>query len=112
MRLMPILLFALPLLGGCQAGAEPALNAEALISARCGACHRVPGVVGANGRVGPSLDGFGRQQIIAGYFPNTPGNLVRWLRDPQRMLPGNAMQDTGLTEEQARAVAAYLYSLK
>jgi cytochrome c2 len=43
---------------------------------------------------------------------NTPSNLTRWLRDPQGVVPGNAMPDMGITEDQARDMAAYLYTLR
>ena len=43
---------------------------------------------------------------------NNPENLVTWLRDPQQVVPGNAMPDLGLTDQQARDIAAYLYKLR
>ena len=79
------MLIALLLLAGCHHGhrwqARHARIAEAksLIADNCGACHRVPGVPGTEGRVGPSLEGIGRQMIIAGHFVNTPDNLARWM---------------------------------
>jgi len=81
------------------------------MSAECGACHQIPGVVGADGQVGPPLAGFGRRTIIAGVLPNTPANLVRWLRSPQSVKPGDAMPDTGLTAQEAHDAAAYLNRL-
>jgi cytochrome c2 len=96
------------LLAACQQA--PARTAE-LIAAHCGACHIVPGVPGATGRVGPTLAGIGRQQILAGRFPNSRENMVRWIRTPQAMLPGNAMPDTGLSPAGAETVADYLYTL-
>jgi cytochrome c oxidase subunit 2 len=45
-------------------------------------------------------------------WPNTPDNVAAWVRDPQRLKPGVKMPDLGLTEEQAKAVAAYLTGLK
>lgn len=99
-------------LAGCRAQAgDQFADARQLISARCGSCHRVPGVPGATGRVGPSLDGIGRQQIIAGYFPNSRDNMIGWISHPHRLLPGNAMPDTGLTPDQASRIADYLYTL-
>lgn len=50
--------------------------------------------------------------IIAGKLSNAPGNMVRWLRDPQAVVPGNAMPDQDLTEQEARDIAAYLYTLQ
>jgi cytochrome c1 len=78
----------------------------------CGACHEIPGIADAHGLVGPPLTGFGRRTMIAGLLPNTPANLVLWLQHPQQVTPGNAMPDEGLTDAQARDVAAYLYTLK
>jgi cytochrome c1 len=62
--------------------------------------------------VGPPLDHMGRRVFIAGLLRNTPENMVRWLRFPQRIVPGNAMPDMGLTERQARDITAYLYTLE
>lgn len=78
----------------------------------CGSCHEIPGIMQANGMVGPPLDHFARRTIVAGLLPNTPSNLVHWIRQPQQVVPGNAMPDAGLDEQQARDVAAYLYSLR
>ena len=77
----------------------------------CGSCHRIPGVPGADGLVGPPLDAMGRRTFIAGELPNTPENMVRWVRHPQSVEPGTAMPDLGLTEDEARNVAAYLAGL-
>ena len=78
----------------------------------CGACHTIPGISGADALVGPPLDKMGRRVYLAGLLRNTPDNMVTWLRYPQRIVPGNAMPDMHLTEEQARDIAAYLYTLK
>ena len=43
---------------------------------------------------------------------NTPDNMTAWLRDPQKIVPNNAMPDVGLDEQQARDVAAYLSTLQ
>jgi cytochrome c1 len=80
-------------------------------SAGCGACHVIPGVRGANSWAAPPLNEWARRGYLAGRFPNSPENLVAWLRDPQAMLPGNAMPNLGLTDTEARAAAAYLLTL-
>jgi cytochrome c2 len=77
----------------------------------CGSCHIIPGIAGARGLVGPPLDHMGKRIFIAGLLRNTPANMVTWLRDPQEIVPGNAMPDMGLSEEQARDITAYLYTL-
>jgi cytochrome c len=97
-------------LGGCH-GADPHAQARALIAQHCAACHRVPGVAVATGRVGPSLADINRQVIIAGYFANNPGTLTDWIEHPQRLKPGNAMPEMGLTREESAAIVNYLYSM-
>lgn len=83
-----------------------------VIREACGSCHEIPGVADAHGLTGPPLTHFARRTVVAGVLPNTPENLVRWVRDPQGVTPRNAMPDAGLTEAQARDVAAYLYTLQ
>jgi cytochrome c len=77
----------------------------------CGSCHIIPGIRDADGLVGPPLIHFGRRKIIAGQLPNTADNLVRWIRDPQAVEPGTDMPDLGVSEQQARDIAAYLFEL-
>jgi cytochrome c len=105
------LMLLIGLLPGVASAADPHAAAKALMAAQCAACHVVPGVHGAVGAVGPSLRGIARQRTIAGRLPNTPNNMVRWLMHPQRIDPGNAMPEMGLTEPQARRIAAYLRTL-
>ena len=40
-----------------------------------------------------------------------PSSVIRWLIDAPSMDPGTAMPPMPLTQDQARDVAAYLYSL-
>ena len=79
--------------------------------AACGSCHVVPEVAGADSLAGPPLTAFGDRKYIAGLLPNTPDNLALWIAHPQRIAPGNAMPDMGLSEHQAHDIAAYLESL-
>ena len=107
-----IALAALLMLGACHGGGgDEHAAAKALIATHCAACHTVPGVASAVGRVGPSLAGIARQQIIAGKYENDRGTMVRWLMHPQAMLPGTAMPEMGLTQAQATTIADYLYTL-
>lgn len=107
-------------LGGCQdksapkwriTGADPARGPALIKTYGCDACHTVPGVRQARGTVGPPLSQFARRTYIAGTLHNQPDNLIRWIRDPQHVLPGVAMPDTGVTARDARDIAAYLYTL-
>jgi cytochrome c1 len=63
------------------------------------------------GLVGPPLAGFAGRAYIAGRLPNRPDELVAWIRNPTLVDPETAMPDMGLSEEEAKHVAAYLYTL-
>lgn len=91
-------------------GGDPARGRQAMVRHGCGGCHVISGIGGASGRVGPSLKDFGRQMYVAGQLPNTPDHLIAWLQDPQQHAPGTAMPDLGVTEADARDMAAYLYA--
>lgn len=78
----------------------------------CPACHTIPGIRAADGIVGPPLDEFAVRVFIAGQYPNTPDNLVRWIMNAPDMAPHTAMPDMDIPEEQARHIAAYLYTLR
>ncbi len=93
------------------AGGDAARGRSAMVETGCGACHRIPGVRNARAMVGPPLDDYAQRGYVAGVLPNSPANLVAWLRDPPAIDPQTAMPNLGLTEAQARDMAAYLYSL-
>jgi cytochrome c1 len=78
----------------------------------CGSCHTVPGVDRADGLVGPPLTRFGARSYIAGELPNNADNLRRWIQDPQSVEPGTAMPNLGVSEIDARDIAAYLFTLR
>jgi cytochrome c oxidase subunit II len=88
----------------------------------CIACHAITGTR-AQGRLGPDLTMMGdRFSIGAGLMANTEENMTEWLlRAPELkkgiIMPGSdieagGMPPTGLSREDARAVAAYLSSLR
>ena len=77
----------------------------------CTSCHRIPGVVGAISYVGPPLDGIASRKYLGGRLPNTPENLVRWIRDPKSVNPATLMPNVEVTENHARDIAAYLATL-
>jgi cytochrome c len=78
----------------------------------CGTCHVVPGIGRAQGQVGPPLAGIARRSYVGGRLPNTPDNVVLFIRHPQQVVAGSAMPDLGVSEPEARDMAAYLYTLK
>lgn len=93
-------------------GGDPARGQGLLRRYGCAGCHDIPGVRGADGRVGPPLEHVAGRIYIAGHLPNTAANLLRWIEDPPAQVPGTAMPRTGATGQEARDIAAYLYTLR
>jgi len=100
----------------CQAQPAPdgdSLRGKAAIERYgCAACHVIPGIPNPHSKVAPPLTKTGTRAYIAGVLANTPANMVRWLRDPPAVDPLTAMPDMGVTEQDARDIAAYLYTLR
>lgn len=84
---------------------------SALSQYGCNGCHRIPGITGSDVDVGPPLAGIARRQLIAGQLANTPEAMVRWIRNPQNVDALTAMPNLGVTERDARDIAAYLATL-
>ena len=78
----------------------------------CTTCHTIPGIRGIRGVVGPPLTGLARRSFIAGQLPNVPGVLIAFLENPPALVPNTGMPKVGLTPEEARHIAAYLYTLE
>lgn len=98
-RVMP-----LPALVGCErlrgsaSAAAPAAGLP-LCGALLAACSKTPP------KVEPITGGD-----IAGVLPHTTDNLIEWIRHPRQAVPNTAMPEPGVTEAEARDMAAYLYS--
>jgi cytochrome c2 len=90
---------------------DPSRGADLIVAYGCGACHEIPGIRGARGSVGPSLEGLATRAYVGGVLPNQPGGLVRWIVSPTAHSPMTAMPDLGVTEAEARDIAAYLFTL-
>ena len=93
------------------AGGAPQRGALAIENYGCGACHNIPGIVGARSMAAPPLDEWAERRYIAGKLPNQPELLIQWIRFPQAIEPGGAMPNLGVTEQEARDISAYLLSL-
>jgi cytochrome c2 len=78
----------------------------------CAACHVIPGVHAARGTVGPPLDGMARRSFIAGQLPNEPEVMLGFLQDPASLIPQTGMPNVLLSLQEARDIAAYLYTLE
>jgi cytochrome c len=95
-----------------RTGGDPQRGRQLMLKYGCASCHVIPGVEGARGMVGPSLEGIAGRTYLAGKLPNTPENMTLWVRDPQKVSPGTAMPNLGVSEEDGRDLVAYLYTLK
>lgn len=93
------------------AGTDPERGRQLVASYGCVSCHTIPGVAGPASNVGPPLEKLALRAYLGGVVPNTPDDLVRWLLDPPVIDPRTAMPNMGLSEREARDVAAYLYTL-
>lgn len=91
-------------------GGEAEHGRTMFIAKGCGGCHTVRGVTQATGLVGPPLDGVAERAILAGRLENTPDNMKRWIFAPQSIEPGNAMPNLPMKEQDARDMAAFLYT--
>jgi len=92
-------------------GADPVRGKAAIERYGCVACHAIPGIANPGSNVGPPLNRFAKRAYIGGVLPNVPAELVRWLRDPPQADPRTAMPDIGISEPDAKDIAAYLYTL-
>lgn len=93
-------------------GGQPARGKGLVRRYGCVSCHTIPGVPG-EGSLGPPLEGIARKDYLAGgKVPNEPKNMIRWIRDPQELQPGSAMPALGISEQDGRDIAAFLYTLR
>jgi cytochrome c1 len=76
----------------------------------CFGCHTIPGIPGADGQTGAPLAGLSKHVYIAGVLENRSDNLVAWIVSPQSFSPQTAMPKTGISEQEAKDLAAYLYA--
>jgi cytochrome c2 len=93
-------------------GGDPNAAPGLLVHYGCAACHDIPGVRGSRGQIGPPLRQIAGRVYVGGVLTNTPDNLVRWIVNPRAVNPKTAMPVTGITEPEARHVAAYLLTLR
>jgi cytochrome c1 len=91
---------------------DAARGKRAINQYACATCHAIPGIVGANAPVGPPLAGIGSRLMLGGVLPNSPENMARWIRAPQEVAPLTAMPNLGVTQRDARDIAAYLATLR
>lgn len=90
---------------------DPAIGEQIVTTGSCAACHAISGT-SAVGTVGPPLDGFASQPMIADHVENTPENLAAWLANPPAVKPGTLMPAPGLSQTDIAHVIAYLETLE
>jgi cytochrome c len=115
-----LLLGTMILLSACQGespetvtveGGEAELGAELVQSYECASCHYIPGVEGPHGTEAPGLQLWQNRSFVAGSAPNQPQYVISFLMEPESIQPGSAMPNLGISEEEARHITAYLYTL-
>jgi cytochrome c len=104
-----------------QAAGDPKAGAD--IFRRCAQCHTDdkgggdglgPNLFGVLGRKAASRPGFSYSAALKqSGITWTPDNLIKWVTQPQRMVPGTKMSFAGLSSKTQQAnVVAYLATLK
>ena len=77
----------------------------------CQACHVIPGM-GPGGALGPDLTGFGSRPTLNARVPKNPQAVAAYLLNPTAIDAQTSMPAVGLSEEEAKDIAAFLETLK
>lgn len=86
-------------------------GAAVFVDRGCAACHAVRGL--SDAQLGPDLTHLAsRPTLGAGALPNTPPDLHRWVRDPQRVKPGNLMPPAHLPDREMALLLDWLGGLR
>jgi cytochrome c2 len=91
-------------------GGNPRVGQQLIARYGCAACHEIKGIAHADSKVGPSLTEMRSQSYVAGVLPNSAANLIKWIQHPRAIDPKTAMPELGVSEVEARNMAAYLYN--
>jgi putative membrane protein len=93
-------------------GGEPTRGPQAIRKYGCDTCHTIPGVLTADATVGPPLTQIAQRAYLAGRIDNTPENMIRWIRHPHSVDEKTLMPEMGVSVQDGRDIAAYLYTLR
>jgi cytochrome c oxidase assembly factor CtaG/cytochrome c2 len=123
-RLVPVVILACAVLASACTTSRSIKEAELITGGNvargvpaigkygCAACHTIPGIATATATVGPPLTKVAVRQYLGGHLTNSPGNMIKWIQHPQQIDPKNAMPDLDVTDQDAKDIAAYLYTLR
>jgi cytochrome c oxidase subunit 2 len=93
-------------------GGDVAQGAKRFQQMTCVNCHAIGGTT-SQARIGPDLTHLAsRQTLAAGLMQNTPENLTLWMKNPQAVKPGTYMPNLQLSDNDVRALVAYMETLK
>ena len=98
--------------GAVELRGNPQNGQRLLAQYQCGSCHLIPEVPASRGVVGPPLTAFGSRSYIAGHIPNNAEALARFIVAPAELVPGTLMPSMGVSNFDARDIAAYLGTLR
>ena len=96
---------------------RPALPSTArgrqlFLSTTCSSCHAIRGT-SAKSDIGPDLTHVASRMSLAALTTgNSLAELLRWISDPQHVKPGAKMPALDLSQDDFRAIADYLRTLK
>jgi cytochrome c oxidase subunit 2 len=98
-------------------GSLAATGLNEFLNGECIGCHAIQGPKVNDQPLtqpgGPNLTHLMSRDCFAGcIFATNRANLERWMRDPPGVKPGSWMPDYGLSDQQVRALVAYLMTLK
>ena len=90
------------------ATAASAAQGQEIFNKSCLGCHAI---AGKGGKMGPNLTNFADRERVAGILAHTPENVAEWLKDPQKVKPGNNMPNLNLDDAQVKALVDYMSTL-
>ncbi|MBD8007029.1 cytochrome c oxidase subunit II [Bacillus norwichensis] len=91
-----------------------AKQGEEIFNQSCITCHAVTPEVKPSGELAPNLAGFADRERVAGILDHNEDEIKKWIKDPEKIKPGNKMTDTypKMSDQELDALAAYLMELK
>ncbi len=85
-----------------------------VLAQNCLGCHALEGGgFATKGDTAPDLTNYGLRTQIAGILDNNRENMARWLKNPQKLKPGNRMPSfEHLSDQDIAYLSEYLLNLK